>query len=206
MSNKKSSKNVKQSKKSIKDGQNLESSENVDKQKVNEEVKQPLDADAHVQEDSLVDVALLQEKLKSLEDELSDNKDKMLRAVAEMENFKRRKTQELLTAKTYALESFIKELLPVFDSLERACSHSDESVSDVVKGVQLTIKQFYSVLQKAGVSVIETKGKAFDPNFHQAVGKESCEGIESDFITKEMQKGYTLNDRVLRPSMVMVAE
>eukprot|EP01047_Picozoa_sp_COSAG01_P000187 COSAG01_NODE_3_length_63519_cov_1591.007663_5_plen_206_part_00 len=162
--------------------------------------------DAKDSEPDPLQVAL--SEIEGLKASLGEEKDKALRAVAEMENFKRRNQQALVTAKAFALEGFVKELLSALDALDMACTHvgEDTSKEQLLEGVQLTQKQFYTVLDKFDVTVIDTKDKKFDPNFHQAVGQEEKEGVEPDMIINEMQKGYQLHERVLRPSMVMISK
>lgn len=189
-------------------------SDNIDEENIDDEVisKDVLKEEDASHEDDALQIALdevneLKKSLDAAQSSLKEEQDKALRAVAEMENFKRRNNQALITAKTYALESFMKELLTVLDALDMACEHA-ESAKDsktLLEGVELTRKQFVSILEKSGVSVIETKDKLFDPNFHQAVGKEDADDKKSDVIIREMQKGYQLHERVIRPSMVVIA-
>jgi molecular chaperone GrpE len=148
--------------------------------------------------------SLLEEKLKISETELAQEKDKALRAYAEMENFKRRKEQELAQFRQYAQEKSVTELLPILDSFDRACAHLGEG--EHANGFILIQKQFHSVMEKWGVVPIEALNQTFDPNLHQAVMEEEVEGVASGIVTKEMQKGYKLHERVIRPSMVTVSK
>jgi molecular chaperone GrpE len=154
-----------------------------------------------------VEIEELKEEAKKAQEELVQEKEKFLRAYAEQENFKKRKEQEFETFCKYAGEKFVTEMLPVLDSFDRACEHAgeDKKNKELVAGFTLIQKQFHTVLEKLGVKPIDAVGKPFDPNFHQAVMQEESENKESNTVLKEMQKGYTLHDRILRPSMVVVA-
>ena len=140
--------------------------------------------------------------------QLKDAKEEALRHMAELENFKRRKNQEVDNFKKFAAENVIKEFLPVCDNFSLAAQHannSDQSVEEVVKGFLLIQQQLDTALSKLDVVTIETEGKVFDPNFHQAISQQEKEGVEANTIIQEVQRGYTLNGKVIRPSMVIVA-
>ncbi|MCP4049095.1 MAG: nucleotide exchange factor GrpE [bacterium] len=158
----------------------------------------------------------LEERICELEKEKEDvrpaieeSNEKVLRALAELENFKKRKNQELESFRKYAVEELIMQLLPVLDSFDRACEHSQDSESqtqEVMKGFILIQKQFHDVLDKAGITQIESTGKKFDHNYHQAIMQEESEEVEPDTVIKEMQKGYKLHEKVIRPAMVVVSK
>ncbi len=129
--------------------------------------------------------------------------------MAELENFKRRKEQEVEQFKRFAKEKSVVELLPILDSFDRACAHLDGQTAadqEQVSGFLLIQKQFHHVLEKWGVTPIETEGQAFDPHLHQAVMETESETVAPGMIAQEMQKGYKLHDRVIRPAMVAVAK
>ncbi|STO65089.1 heat shock protein GrpE [Haemophilus parahaemolyticus] len=137
-------------------------------------------------------------------------KDIQLRAQAEIQNIRRRAEQDVEKAHKFALEKFAKELLTVVDNLERGLAALDNAVTDettqaLVDGVELTHKEFISTLGKFGVEAVGVVGEAFNPELHQAISMQPAEGIESNHISVVLQKGYTLQGRVLRPAMVMVA-
>lgn len=143
-----------------------------------------------------------------LQAEVESERSQRLRAFADLENFRKRKEQELVTFKKYASEKVILELLPIVDSLALALSHSENTESEdqnLLEGVQLIQKQFQSVFDKLGVKQIEALGQKFDPHFHQAVLQEDSDQ-EADIVIREMQSGYLLHDRVIRPSMVVVSK
>lgn len=137
-------------------------------------------------------------------------KDIQLRAQAEIQNIRRRAEQDVEKAHKFALEKFSKELLTVVDNLERGLDALDKAVTDettqaLVDGVEMTHKEFISTLGKFGVESVGVVGEAFNPELHQAISMQPAEGIDSNHISVVLQKGYTLQGRVLRPAMVMVA-
>ena len=136
--------------------------------------------------------------------------DIQLRAQAEIQNMRRRAEQEVEKAHKFALEKFSKELLTVVDNLERGLAALDKAVSDettqaLVDGVEMTHKEFISTLAKFGVQAVDVVGEVFNPELHQAISMQPAEGIDANHISQVLQKGYTLQGRVLRPAMVMVA-
>ncbi|QJD29682.1 nucleotide exchange factor GrpE [Methylococcus geothermalis] len=139
----------------------------------------------------------------------SDNWERFVRAQAEMENLRRRMEKDLQNAHKYALEKFAKELLPVMDSLELGIAASSADTPDVAKlreGAELTLKQFQSVFEKFGILAIDPVGEKFNPERHQAMALEPAESVEPNTVLKVFQKGYLLNDRLLRPALVVVAQ
>lgn len=136
--------------------------------------------------------------------------DIQLRTQAEIQNMRRRAEQEVEKAHKFALEKFSKELLTVVDNLERGLAALDKAVSDettqaLVDGVEMTHKEFISTLAKFGVQAVGVVGEVFNPELHQAISMQPAEGIDANHISQVLQKGYTLQGRVLRPAMVMVA-
>ena len=129
---------------------------------------------------------------------------KYLRLMADFQNYKRRTEKEKSDIYAFANEKIVSELLNVIDNFERALDAGNEGDS-FVEGMNLIFKQLQGVLEKAGVVEIEALGHEFDPNFHHAVMTEDSEEYESGKITAVLQKGYLLNDKVIRPSMVKVA-
>lgn len=142
---------------------------------------------------------------RNLEEELKEANDKYLRLSAEYQNFRKRTESEKLSIAAYSNEKIAKELLNVVDSFERALSADNTADESFKNGVELIYKQLIKVLSNFGVEPIETEGKEFDPNFHHAVLSEEAEGVEEGMILMEMQKGYTLKERVIRPAMVKVS-
>ncbi len=154
------------------------------------------------------EVGILRQQLTEAEKKAEENWEKFLRAQAEMENLRRRMERELENAQKYALEKFAKELLSVVDSLElglQAAVETDE-VEKIREGVELTLKQMLTVLERFNITPIDPTGEKFDPEFHQAMATEPVKGVEPDTVVKVFQKGYLLNDRLIRPALVVVAK
>lgn len=145
-------------------------------------------------------------KIKELEKLANDNEEKYLRLYAEFENYKRRIQKENETNKTYQSQRVLTDILPTIDNIERALQieGDDESFKSLQKGVQMVHESLLRALKDNGLEEIESEGQAFDPNFHQAVVQDDNPDFKSGDITQELQKGYKLKDRVLRPSMVKV--
>ncbi len=148
----------------------------------------------------------LEEALAAKEAEASANWDKFLRERADLENYRRRVQKEKEDLMKYGNECLLLEILPVLDNMERALDHaSEDSLSAVIEGVNLTRSMLLSVLKKFGVEPVETKGATFDPAFHQAMCRVESDDAAPNAVIEEFQKGYLLNDRLLRPAMVSVA-
>ena len=145
--------------------------------------------------------------LEKARDEARENNDKYLRAVAELENFKKRIMREQAESYKYVNEDIIKGLLPVVDNLERALSHGeDNSNADaLIEGVGMVLKQFIEVLERFGVKSIDALGETFDPNYHEAMMRVETEDSPPNTVVSEMSRGYLLHDRLLRPSAVGVS-
>jgi len=157
-------------------------------------------------EDAAERIRQLEEALAAKEAEAAANWDKYLRERADLENYRRRVQKEKEDLQKYGNECLLMEILPVLDNLERALDHaSDESLSAVIEGISLTRSMLLSVLKKFGVEPLEAKGTAFDPAFHQAMCRVESADASPNTVIEEFQKGYMLNDRLLRPAMVSVA-
>jgi len=133
-----------------------------------------------------------------------------LRARADLENFRKRSAQEVMSASKFAIESFAEALLPVADSMEMALSLDNQTPEGLRSGVELTFKQLQQAFQKGKLVTIDPTGERFDPNRHQAVsmvdGAAQNPPVASNHIVQVMQKGYMVADRVLRPAIVLVAQ
>ena len=152
-----------------------------------------------------------QELLKKLTDtreEAEKNYDLYTRTYAEMENIKKRGIKEREELAKYANESIIKEILPVIDNLDKAISHAqnDENSSVLVEGLELTRDGLVKALEKAGLKEVEALGKPFDPNFHESVSQQIDDTVAPGHVIMELQKGYLLNGRLMRPSMVVISQ
>ncbi|BCU06193.1 nucleotide exchange factor GrpE [Allochromatium tepidum] len=141
--------------------------------------------------------------------EIEDSRDQVLRARAELENLRRRHAQELEKAHKFALDGFVRELLQVRDSLELGCNAAQEASADVDKlreGTELTLKLLGDVMEKFGVGVVDPVDQPFDPEFHQAMSMQPREDVPPNTVVLVIQKGYTLNGRLVRPALVMVSQ
>lgn len=155
------------------------------------------------------DMQALLEKLESAEAAAAEERDRAVRAVAEMENLRRRAAQDVEKAHKFALEKFVGELLPVIDNLERALEAGDQAnevLKPLLEGVELTLQSMQNSVAKFGVQAIDPQGKPFDPNQHQAMSMIENAEVAPNTVIAVMQKGYELNGRVVRPAMVMVAK
>lgn len=149
---------------------------------------------------------VLAAKVEELEQALTDAKDQSMRAAAEAQNARRRAEQDADKAKKFALEKFVKELLPVVDSLEKGLESMQEVDETHREGVAMTLKMQLDVLGKFGVEPIDPQGEPFDPQFHEAMTMVPNPELEPNTVMDVMQKGYTLNGRLVRPAMVVVSK
>ncbi|MBM7554713.1 nucleotide exchange factor GrpE [Thalassobacillus pellis] len=145
------------------------------------------------------------EKLKQEKDELQN---RLLRLQADYDNFRRRSLKERESDRKYKSQELVTELVPVLDNFERALKVevSGDSAKGFVDGMKMVYQQFKTALEKEGVEEIPAEGEEFDPHLHQAVMQVSDQSYESNVVIEEMQKGYRLKDRVIRPAMVKVNE
>ena len=146
-----------------------------------------------------------EEKITALEIALEEAKASVLYVKAEGENIRRRAMDDIDKARKFALEKFSNELLAVKDSLDAALNVGNADVESYKNGVELTVKQLGAVFEKFNIAEINPVGEKFDPNKHQAISMLENSG-EPNTVTSVLQKGYTLNDRVLRPALVTVAK
>lgn len=143
-------------------------------------------------------------RVAELEKQLSEKEERVLRLQADFENFRRRTAKERAEISEVVLQGFLTDLLPMVDNFERAMAAENSDAEAFRKGVDMINTQFGEILAKNGLEKIETKGKKFDPNFHQAVMRVENPEMEDDDIAQELQKGYMVKGHVLRPSMVQV--
>ena len=153
-------------------------------------------------------IAELEQAVAAREAEAKENWDKFVRERADLENFRKRTQREKEEILKYGNESIIADILPILDSMERALSHADsDSLTAVIEGVRLTHGMLLSTLKKFGVTPIDTpRGTPFDSAFHQAMQQVECDDLPGNAVVDEYQKGYLLNERLLRPAMVTVAK
>ncbi|TMN89407.1 nucleotide exchange factor GrpE [Pseudoalteromonas phenolica] len=155
------------------------------------------------------EIAGLYLELEAAKQTIADQKDSVVRAAADVENMRRRAAQDVEKAHKFALEKFANELLPVIDNLNRAIEFSDrenETLKPVLEGVEMTLKSFEDAVAKFGVETVNPQGETFNPEFHQAMSIQPSNDVAPNTVLAVMQKGYTLNGRLLRPAMVMVSK
>lgn len=152
--------------------------------------------------------ALKVDELELVKQELEDEKNKSIRLRADFENYKRRVQLDKEADYKYRAQSVLTDILPVLDNFERALAiqTTSEEAASLVKGVEMVYRTLLDAVGKEGLEQIEAEGVPFDPNFHQAVMQEKDDSKESGIVLQELQKGYKLKDRILRPSMVKVNE
>lgn len=193
-----------------------------DEQKL-EEMQQEIDEAEAAQEDAAEgseeeapeeaasEVAAMQEEIEALKGQvekltgdLQEKKDRLLRLQADFDNFRRRSAKEREEISAVVTQNFCKDMLPLLDNFERAMAAETKDVEAFQKGVEMIFTQFQEVLKKNGLEQIEAVGQKFDPNFHQAVMRVEDPEKEDDTVAQELQKGYMVKGRVIRPSMVQV--
>ena len=168
-------------------------------------------ADQHAEEEQSpeAEIAMLYAELEAAKQTIADQKDGVVRAAADVDNIRRRAAQDVEKAHKFALEKFANELLPVIDNLERAIEFSDkenETLKPLLEGIDMTVKSFNDAVAKFGVEIVNTQGEQFNPDFHQAMSIQPSNDVTPNTVLAVMQKGYTLNGRLLRPAMVMVSK
>ncbi|AFH69822.1 nucleotide exchange factor GrpE [Staphylococcus aureus] len=185
------------------------------KQNIDDSVEQAEESKVHLQDEAIEETSdenVIEEidpkdqKINELQQLADENEEKYLRLYAEFENYKRRIQKENEINKTYQAQRVLTDILPAIDNIERALQieGDDETFKSLQKGVQMVHESLINALKDNGLEVIKTEGEAFDPNIHQAVVQDDNPDFKSGEITQELQKGYKLKDRVLRPSMVKV--
>ncbi|NOY13341.1 MAG: nucleotide exchange factor GrpE [Deltaproteobacteria bacterium] len=147
-------------------------------------------------------------ELEKTRKEAKTHQEQYLRTLADMENLRKRTQREKEELAKFANETILREILPVIDNLERAVEHAEQAASSdgLLEGVQMTLEQFNQVLTRFGVQPFNSVGQPFDPALHQAMGQLETDTCPANAVAQEMQKGYQLNERLLRPAMVMIAK
>ena len=139
-----------------------------------------------------------------LEREIADLRDRSMRTLADFDNYRKRADRERAEARRYALMEPLRDLLEVVDNLERAVS-AGGSAEDLKLGIDMTLRQLSDVLRRHGVSAVPADGEAFDPAVHEAVSSQPADDVDEPVVSEELQKGYLLHDRLVRPARVVVA-
>lgn len=189
-------------KKTIKIQTNSEKTEN----KVDPESTPPDEQIIDSEEDPIKE---LEAKLEAKEKEAVETYDRLLRTSAEFDNYKKRSSREIEEFRKFANQSLIKEMLSVVDNLELAMNSTNDHKAidkDLLQGLEMTHKEILKVFERFNVKPIDAKGQPFDPTFHEAVMQEETNDSPKNTVINELQRGYMIHDRLLRPSMVVVAK
>ncbi|MBK0098681.1 nucleotide exchange factor GrpE [Erwinia sp. S63] len=184
--------------------------QNTPNEQVSDEIQQD---QQHVDAETATEVDPRDERIVQLEAELAQSqggvREAQLRAQAEIENIRRRAEMDVEKAHKFALEKFANELLPVIDSLERALEVADKEnteLASMIEGIELTLKSLLGAVRKYGVEVVGETNVPFNPDVHQAMSMIESEDMAPNHVLMVMQRGYTLNGRLLRPAMVAVTK
>ncbi|HJH11181.1 MAG TPA: nucleotide exchange factor GrpE [Metalysinibacillus jejuensis] len=182
--------------------------ENKDVQTEEAEVETTEEVEATEEVQELTEEEKLQQEITALQARVEEEEAKYLRLLADMDNMRRRQATEREAAQKYRAQALLTDLLPVLDNFERALQveATTEETASIVKGVDMVYRSLLEAVKKEGLEAIPAEGEVFDPNVHQAVMQEADADKESGIVLREMQKGYQLKDRVIRPSMVSVNE
>ena len=170
-------------------------------EKIDHEAEMQAEEEALVQaEDDLI------EQLNNAKSKAEENWDLLLRTKAEMENLRRRTQKDLENAHKFGIEKFVTELLPVMDSMELGLAVEEASTESLREGMTLTINMVSQMFEKFNIKMVDPMNEKFDPEFHQAMAAQPTDDVEPNTVIAVMQKGYVLNDRLVRPAMVMVSK
>ena len=168
-----------------------------------------IDENGSEEENDLVEldpVKILEKDLLDAKNELTEQKDKFVRLQAETDNFRKRLSREKEEFSQYANERLFKELLPIFDNFERALGDPSNDIKSLKEGLEMILKQFSSFLEKERVEPIEAIGEKFDPMIHEVLTSEESSEHEENTIISQFVKGYMINNRVIRPSQVVISK
>ncbi len=181
----------------------MEERNGAEQEILEQESKEAQQAEELNQEEATIEA----DPLLALRQEVEENYNRYLRVQADFDNFRKRTRKEKEELLKYASLPIIESLLPALDNLERALTagQNAEHSDSLVKGVEMVFRQIQQVLEQEGLQAIEAEGKPFDPQYHQAVMQEESADHEAGIVIQELQKGYILKDRVVRPSMVKVS-
>ena len=150
----------------------------------------------------------MEQKLETATREAADNYERLLRVSADFENYKKRSAREMEDFRKFANQELVKDLLPILDNLDlalKSAPEKDKAANGLLEGIELTRKEILRVLEKHNVKQIDALGMPFDPSYHEAVMREETDDHPENTVTNELQKGYLMHDRLIRPSMVAVA-
>ncbi|OCG05233.1 nucleotide exchange factor GrpE [Gilliamella sp. wkB112] len=188
---------------------NLSENENNNQTVTEEPTEKEAPAEPSIDEQLKAKDARIAELEQELQLAKKNESEAMIRARAEIDNVRKRVEQDVDKARKYALEKFSNELLPVIDNLERALESTDKNNPEhqaTVEGLELTLKSFLDTVKKFGIEVVSTDDSQLNPDVHQAISMVESPDHQSGQIVNTIQKGYTLNGRLIRPAMVIVAK
>jgi molecular chaperone GrpE len=178
----------------------------IEQQNENSEAAEVVDAEEVIIEEAPQVDNEAEQKIAELQAKLDETENKMLRAQADFDNFRRRSRLDQEAAQKYRAQSLVSEIIPALDNFERALQieADNDQTKSLLQGMNMVYNQLVQALQNEGVEAINSVGEQFDPHLHQAVMQVEDENFESNTVVEELQKGYKLKDRVIRPAMVKV--
>ena len=164
------------------------------------------DESVNIESENIEDSEKELSEIEILQKKHDENYDALLRATAEIENIKKRSQKEVENAYKYSTESILQEIIPIYDSLSLSCNLSDEKITkeQLDQGNKLLLSMFQKIFEKNNIEEINPQGESFNPEFHQAISTIENNNEENDKITEVVQKGYLLNNRVIKPALVIV--
>lgn len=177
----------------------------MEEKNIQEELNEEIELTEEVTEETQEEVNEEAQEVDERDLKIEELTDSLQRLQAEYANYRRRTQQEKETIGVFANEKILNELIPVVDSMERALEACTDKEDTMYKGIDLVYKQLTATFEKFGLQEIEAENADFDPNLHLAVMQEAVDGVEANKVVMVLQKGYKLNTKVLRPSMVKVS-
>ena len=188
--------------------EDLPTEETLEEQEITEETAETEDEAAEETAEETAEEPSLEEQLAQAQAEAADYKDRWMRSQAEFANARKRMEKQRADAYTNAKADIVLKLLPVLDDFERALKNAPEAIREDswYEGIELVERKLQTVLEGLNVSPVAAVGELFDPNWHEAISQEPSEEHESGIVSRELQKGYKIGDRVIRPSLVVVSE
>ena len=186
----------------------LNNKEKVNNEKINNQIEEPETDIEQEKEESINKLAELEQQVNEQEKKIKDLQDSLLRKVAEFENYKRRTENDQFNLIKYAAESFILKVLPIYDDLKRSVNHLSEETnfSSIKEGLELILNKFTKTLEEQGIKKIETLGKEFNVEFHEALLQQPSNEFPDHTVIQEVEAGYLYKDKVIRHAKVIVSQ
>ncbi|UCG77558.1 MAG: nucleotide exchange factor GrpE [Nitrospirota bacterium] len=184
------------------------SEENKDEMRIEIDSESDVEALQELADEIEIEEEEVNEGSKKLKAELAELNDKYMRLYAEFENYRKRVVKEKEDIQKFGTEAMLQELLTVIDTLEMALGHAEDETSpeSLKEGIEMTLREFRKVLNRNGLELIEAIGKPFDPAFHEAMNQVERDDVEEGIVVEEYRKGYSFEDKLLRPSLVAVSK